>query len=51
MMALNLPLITWSIIVIAMTIFITVQLFNKDHKSMTSDRQTKPVHEFGKENK
>lgn len=32
MIALNIPLITWCIIVAAMTVLITVRLFHKNHE-------------------
>ncbi|MBD5262098.1 MAG: hypothetical protein HDS38_08225 [Bacteroides sp.] len=34
MAALNLPLITWCVIVVAMTVLITVRLFRNEHRHM-----------------
>ena len=39
MAALNIPLITWCVIVAAMTVLITVRLFKNEHRHMQSRHQ------------
>ena len=49
MIALNIPLITWCIIVAAMTVLITVRLFHKNHKHMRAHSHSVHVLEIGSE--
>lgn len=48
MAALNIPLITWCVIVIAMTVLITVRLFKNNHRHMQPRHQEHLV-EIGSE--
>lgn len=51
MVAQNIPLITWCIIVTAMTIIITVRLFHKNHNHVHKHTKVRHVHalEIGSE--
>lgn len=50
MAALNIPLITWCVIVVAMTALITVRLFRKEHPRMSrTQRHAGHLVEIGSE--
>ena len=49
MAALNIPLITWCIIVAAMTVLISIRLFRKEHTPVHSHSHTGHMLEIGSE--
>lgn len=49
MAALNIPLITWCIIVAAMTVLITVRLFHKNYNPVPSQNHSGHMLEVGSE--
>lgn len=49
MVALNIPLITWCLIVAAMTLLITVRLFHKNHNHAHVHSKSRHVLEIGSE--
>ncbi|MDE6022452.1 MAG: hypothetical protein K2G13_03010 [Muribaculaceae bacterium] len=49
MIALNIPLITWCIIVAAMTVLITVRLFHNNHKHMHAHSHSVHMLDIGSE--